>query len=459
MKVSYRLMVVVAACVAALAFTTSTAFASQLVYSDEFNGPLDTSTWANATPWNTQYTIGELEFYDPSDVTFANGLMTLTTEKRTVPGYSWTGPFDYTSGITTSLKRQKFSYGYFEVKAQLPKGRGLWPAFWLTNDSTLEIDGFEMLGDLPTRIYQTLHENKQRIFGSIAVDGPDYSAGFHTYGIDWQPSYVHWYVDGVLTASYDHPMPSDPLYICLNTAVGSAGSWPGAPDATTTFPVHYDIDYVRVYDTKPTAPAVAPEAYSTSIGATLTVPAPGVLANDTAFQGKLTAQPVTEPAHGWLTLHPDGSFVYVPHPGYIGTDAFTYTAFDGMLASKPAQVSLTVLAAGPTVVTKPGVRKKSHTTAQITGAFQVGTGSGITLASYVPVMTPTVTSPVTLRVLVQRWTRSKWRTFSTKTIVNPATDYSLSVQLKKGTYRVRSCVSGGGSVAGTSPWSRKLTIK
>jgi len=456
-KILYRLIVIVAAAAATLAFMTSIAYASQLVFSDDFNGPLNTTAWANATPWNTQYTIGELEFYDPADCTFANGMMVLTSEKRATPGYSWTGPFAYTSGITTSLNHTKFSYGYFEIRAKLPKGQGIWPAFWLTNDSTLEIDGLEMLGDRPTRIYQTLHENKQQIYQSI-VDGPDYSAGFHTYGIDWQPNYVKWYIDGVLTTTYSAPMPSDGLYICLNTAVG--GSWPGAPDTSTSFPVNYDVDYVRVWGTKAAAPVAAPDAYSTGTGIALSVPAPGVLANDTDPQGNgLTAQVVTQPTHGTLSMASNGSFTYVRAAGYSGTDSFTYTAADGSFVSSPSRVSLTVLAAGATVVAKPVVKKTHRTTAKITGSFKVGVGSGILLASYFPAATPVAATPVTLSAVIQRWSRGAWRAYSTKKAVDPPSSYSISFRVGRGTYRVRTLISGGGGIAGHSAWSRNLSVK
>ncbi len=453
MKILSRIIIALVICVAALASMSSAAFGSQLVYADEFTGPLNTATWANATPWNTQYTIGELEFYDPADCTLANGLMTLKSENRTTSGYSWTGPFAYTSGIATSLNRAKFSYGYFEIRAKLPKGPGIWPAFWLTNDSTLEIDGLEMLGDRPSRIYQTLHENKHQVYQGI-VDGPDYSAGFHTYGIDWQPTYVKWYIDGVLTTTYNAPMPSDPLNICLNTAVG--GSWPGSPTSATTFPVNYDIDYVRVYDTKPVAPVAIADAYSTSADATLTVPAAGVLANDKdSLSHTLTAATVTQPAHGKLSLRTDGSFVYVPAPGYSGTDSFKYIASDGVATSGAATVSLAVLARTSTVITKPVVKKKSGTrTASVKGSVRVGSISGVTLASY-----SAATTPVVLKVCVQRHGRTKWSTYSTKLLFNPASKYATAFRLRTGKFRVRTLVSGGRCVARTSLWSKTITIR
>ena len=215
---------------------------SRLIFSDEFSGSLDAATWATQTPWNTQYTTGELEYYDPANAVVQDGTLRLVSESRPSNGYA------YTSGIVTSLPRAKFTYGYFEIRAKLPSGQGIWPAFWLTNDRSLEIDALEMLGNRPGRAFMTLHENGSQVFQKL-YDGPDFSGGFHTFGVDWQPGHVKWYVDGVCRASYTGQVPSDPMWICLNTAVG--GAWPGSPTATTPFPQAYSIDYVRVYDTMP----------------------------------------------------------------------------------------------------------------------------------------------------------------------------------------------------------------
>jgi len=338
MKILPRLIVLVALVVAALATTSSVAFgASRLVFSDEFNGPLNTANWTNDTPWNTHYTTGDSEYDDPANCTFANGMMTLKTEDRANHGYA------YSSGIVTSLPHTKLTYGYFEIRAKLPSGPGVWPAFWLTNDSTLEIDALEMLGDRPSRIYGTLHENNSQIYQGIK-DGPDYSAGFHTYGVDWQPTYVKWYIDGVEFAAYNHAMPSDPMWICLDTAVG--GPWGGMPTAATHFPVNYDIDYVRVYDTKPAAnvaPVANADSYASASATAKTVSAPGVLGNDTDGNGdKLTASVVTQPSNGSLDFNADGSFVYTPGSGFTGTDSFTYRVSDGSVYSAPAQVTIGV---------------------------------------------------------------------------------------------------------------------
>jgi beta-glucanase (GH16 family) len=453
MKTLPRLLVLCALVLAALSAMSSVAFAaSKLVYSDEFNGPLTTSVWSNNTPWYTHYTTGELEYYDPSNCTFANGLMTLKSENRSTSGYS------YASGIVTSLQRTKFSYGYFEIRAKLPKGPGVWPAFWLTNDHSLEIDGLEMLGDRPSRIYMTLHENSSQIYQGIK-DGPDYSAAFHTYGIDWQPTYVKWYIDGVECASYTKSMPSDPMWICMNTAVG--GAWPGSPTSATKFPVNYDIDYVRVYDTKPAAivvPVANNDSYSVNESDTLTVAAPGVLGNDTAAQGKtLTASVLAEPTHGTLDMTSDGSFNYKPDDGFVGTDSFTYTDSDGTNRSGSAAVSIAVVdpnAPVPTVVSKPVVTQKNR------AHKRYGVSGGVRFGS-VPMASAAATpiKPVVLAVQVQRYLHGQWTGYRTQRVVNPPSHYATVVKLRVGTFRVRTVVTGGTAPAGQSAWTRAFRVR
>ncbi len=91
------------------------------------------------------------------------------------------------------------------------------------------------------------------------------------------------------------------------------------------------------------APVARPESYTTAEDTTLTVPAPGLLANDTDVDGDvLAAVQVTGPAHGTLTLNANGSFSYTPAANYNGPDSFTYRASDGADESATATVSLTV---------------------------------------------------------------------------------------------------------------------
>ncbi len=80
----------------------------------------------------------------------------------------------------------------------------------------------------------------------------------------------------------------------------------------------------------------------------LVVTVPGLLANDRDVDGDvLTAVLVRNVGHGTLTLHPDGSFVYVPTPTYAGTDQFTYLVTDGSLDSGEVTVTIVVEEVAP----------------------------------------------------------------------------------------------------------------
>ena len=107
------------------------------------------------------------------------------------------------------------------------------------------------------------------------------------------------------------------------------------------------------------APVAVADSYSTPLNTTLTVAAPGVLANDTDADGNpLTAAVVTRSAHGSLALASGGGFTYTPTAGYSGPDSFTYQANDGTVNSNTATVSLTVTATN----TAPVAANDTYTT-------------------------------------------------------------------------------------------------
>ncbi len=90
-------------------------------------------------------------------------------------------------------------------------------------------------------------------------------------------------------------------------------------------------------------PDAAGDAYSVDQDTLLNIPIPGVLGNDAdPDQDELSAILVSGPAHGMVTLAPDGSFIYEPESGYYGADEFMYRATDGELSSDPVTVSLTI---------------------------------------------------------------------------------------------------------------------
>jgi beta-glucanase (GH16 family) len=163
----------------------------------------------------------------------------------------------YSSGLLTTKASFAQQYGVFEIRAKVPHGKGLWPAFWLLPVNGAwppELDVLEILGDNPQKVYVTWHSNGdgKHTFDTKAVELPDTSADFHSYAVEWTKDTINWYFDDLQIASA--PTPKDfhqPMYMLVNLAVG--GGWPGAPDAATKFPASYSVDSVRAF-TRP-APA------------------------------------------------------------------------------------------------------------------------------------------------------------------------------------------------------------
>jgi hypothetical protein len=103
-----------------------------------------------------------------------------------------------------------------------------------------------------------------------------------------------------------------------------------------------------------TPPVAVADLVTVPEGGTLVTAAPGLLANDLDADGDpLTAQLVTGPVHGTLSLAADGSFTYAPFANFAGADSFTYRARDGFATSAPATVSITVVPVAGTGSSSP----------------------------------------------------------------------------------------------------------
>jgi beta-glucanase (GH16 family) len=155
------------------------------------------------------------------------------------------GGFRYTSGLITTQPSFSQTYGYFEMRAKLPRGKGVWPAFWMLPADLgwpPELDVVESIGD-PAFVWTTAHSKIDQTPGVKHEVSPDV---FHTFAVSWDARQLVWFIDGREVGR--QPTPPDmhrPMYLVANVAVG--GSWPGEPDASTQFPARMSIDYIRAY--------------------------------------------------------------------------------------------------------------------------------------------------------------------------------------------------------------------
>ncbi|MBY8874204.1 family 16 glycosylhydrolase [Micromonospora sp. PLK6-60] len=242
-----------------------------VTWSDEFNGaagtPPDPAKWRYDTGgggWGNN----ELQYYTTSTRNAAldgNGNLVITARKENPGGYNcWYGSCQYTSARLLTSGTFAQAYGRFEARIKIPRGQGLWPAFWmLGNDigsnpwpNSGEIDIMENVGSAPSTVWGTLHgpgySGGNGLSGSTSLPGGQALAdAFHTFTVDWAPDAITWYLDGV---AYSRKTPADaggnrwvfdhPFFMIMNVAVG--GNWPGSPNASTTFPQTMVVDYVRV---------------------------------------------------------------------------------------------------------------------------------------------------------------------------------------------------------------------
>jgi beta-glucanase (GH16 family) len=220
----------------------------RLTFGEEFE-----ASTLDLNRWMTTYSDGgrtlsgnqEAEYYADDAFEFQNGILRIRAEKRSMGG------FNYTSGVITSYRSFRQQYGYFEIRAKMPKGKGFWPAFWLLPMDRWppEIDVLEVLGHQTDVVYLTNHwgaDWQHHQSQGQWFQGPDFGSDFHLFGIDWEPDVIIWYVDGVERFRSYIGVPQEPMYLIANLAVG--GSWPGYPDSTTPFPSYFEIDYIRGYE-------------------------------------------------------------------------------------------------------------------------------------------------------------------------------------------------------------------
>jgi beta-glucanase (GH16 family) len=274
-RVIDRRSVCVAALLAFVFFVSGTAQARSdskwiLTWHDEFNAadgtPVDSQKWTAETGgdgWGNN----ELEYYTTNarNAHQEHGSLVIEAIRGLFTGADGVQR-DYTSARLKTEGKFSQAYGRFEARIKMPKGKGMWPAFWLLGNDIGsvhwpkcgEIDIVENIGVEPSTIHGTIHGpgySGAHGIGSpfTSPDNKHFSDHFHLFAIEWEPTEIRFYVDDHLYATrrpadlpagakwvYDHP-----FFIILNLAVG--GSWPGNPNASTHFPQRVLVDYVRVY--------------------------------------------------------------------------------------------------------------------------------------------------------------------------------------------------------------------
>jgi len=232
----------------------------RLVWQDEFNGTLDPDWVFDIGRGTNGWGNNELQYYTrrPENVRVENGVLVIEARQETYEGAA------YTSARLKTEGRRAFGYGRFEARIQVPRGQGLWPAFWALGadrgavgwPTCGEIDVMEHIGREPAAVHGTVHgpgySGAKGVGGAFTLPKGTFSDGFHVFAADWEPGRLTFSVDGqdykTITPAevsgrwvFDHP-----FFLLLNLAVG--GNWPGPPDDKTLFPARMLVDYVRVYE-------------------------------------------------------------------------------------------------------------------------------------------------------------------------------------------------------------------
>lgn len=237
-----------------------------LVWNDEFDAQTLSSDWVfeigdgcpNLCGWGNN----ELQYYRRENTELKDGYLVITAKEENRGGKN------YTSSRLKTQGQQNFQFGRIDIRAALPQGQGIWPAFWMLGENITEvpwpacgeIDIMEMIGGnadgRDNTVHGTLHWDNN---GSYASDGGKRSLSdgailkdnFHVYSLIWEDNQITWLLDDEVFHSMDiSPSAMDefrePFFLLINMAVG--GNWPGNPDASTLFPQQMAVDYVRVFE-------------------------------------------------------------------------------------------------------------------------------------------------------------------------------------------------------------------
>ena len=240
----------------------------KLIFADEFDGDD-----LNENIWGPHNNYGQRKggYWSRGCVSVHDGSLFITTRYEADGEF---GPGWYNAGIATEHKFEQ-KYGYFECRCKLPKGQGIWSAFWMMSHNVkagnpasmgAEIDVFESPyyyrgGKRANLVTSNLHYNgyelqtKYKNVAITALDNDPYE-NFNTYGVDWSEDGYVFYVNGYEVARTDWGLSHSPEYLILSCEVDGAAAeptfgWSGKitrnPEGLD-FTADFEVDYVRVYE-------------------------------------------------------------------------------------------------------------------------------------------------------------------------------------------------------------------
>jgi beta-glucanase (GH16 family) len=236
------------------------------VWSDEFDkdGLPDAAKWdydADRNRWG--WSNSEVQYYARDRLENAqvrDGRLVITARKEDLSAMPDWGGQKYSSARLVTRGKASWTYGFYEVRAKLPCGRGTWPAIWTLGTGGVwpddgEIDIMEQVGSAPTTVRGTIHTKAfNHMIGTqrgASTQVSDACSAFHNYQMTWTPEQILVGVDNVNYFRFANPgtgyaaWPYDkPQYLLLNIALG--GTMGGTID-DDIFPVRMEVDYVRVY--------------------------------------------------------------------------------------------------------------------------------------------------------------------------------------------------------------------
>jgi len=243
-----------------------------LVFQDEFEGKtLDTKKWNPTYNWGHSHNhqawcVAKNVFVQDGKLRIKGEAKRHPDAPKTVKSGGQTYSLDYTSGAIDTRKKFSLQYGYIEGRFKAPRQKGTWPAFWALQDGwPPEIDILEIPHDR-TKHHYYLHYTQpdwydshgsawdhEASFGGVHT-GPDKSAGFHTYGVEWDANYMNFYFDDKRIASYERYREisqTRAMYIIVNLAIGGWATSGGGPiEVTSNSPAWFECDWIRVYKRK-----------------------------------------------------------------------------------------------------------------------------------------------------------------------------------------------------------------